>query len=489
MIPESPVKYGYDGNGSNRIFDFPSPVVAKKDVRASVTDAAGVETHLAYPDDYAVSLISSGGAEDATAIGAIVTLSIAAPEAGTRISVWRETPRNQELNLTNQGPYFAESTEKAFDKLTLIAQELRGLADTADANIASLQVKDIEHDEGIAQALATAGNAVSIAESAVAKSNAAVATANEAKSIAQTASGDASAAIATANAANAKSDAAVATAGAANAKSDAAVSTANDAETTADNAKAIAEGIDGKAQQALDAAGGAAATANDAAATAGQAVDVANAANAAAANAAAKADSAVAAANGAAMAAGNAVITADNATATANAAVATAANAIDAANAAGDTAAGAAATANAASVAADEAKAIAQAAEAVADEARTAAVEAVLIAEGIAATAQEALDVAGEAMEIALQAMPPAPADGLYYGIGRTWVKAELPAGDPFVVDANGYAIEVKRPSYLANPIFAVGDPYITLNPSLQPGDSDSVFIVDSAGYVVLKSA
>ncbi len=111
LIPEK-----YAGNNTAKEFSFPFRVFAPSDVVVIQADDTGAETTLIAGQDYTVTLDSSG-------IGGVVTLFSALP-SGFILSISRSTPINQETDLVNQGAFFAEDHETAFDKLTAICQEM-----------------------------------------------------------------------------------------------------------------------------------------------------------------------------------------------------------------------------------------------------------------------------------------------------------------------------------------------------------------------------
>lgn len=86
--------------------------------------------------------------------------------------------------------------------------------------------------------------------------------------------------------------------------------------------------------------------------------------------------------------------------------------------------------------------------------------------------------------------MPAAPTTGRgYLGSGKSWLAWDPAAGEPFVVDGDGYAHTVLRPIYTESAIWNVEGMYVSLRPDAKSGDQDSVFIIDSEGYAVLRSA
>lgn len=112
------------GNGIIKTFSFtfkairPSDVVVKISSGDEVTDE---ETLPEYGTDYTVTLNND---QDVSA-GGTVTFAVA-PEPGSRIAITSDTEIDQQLVLTNHDGFLPESLNDAYDKLTIICQELKG---------------------------------------------------------------------------------------------------------------------------------------------------------------------------------------------------------------------------------------------------------------------------------------------------------------------------------------------------------------------------
>lgn len=111
------------GNGIIKTFSFtfkairPSDVVVKISSGDEVTDE---ETLPEYGTDYTVTLNTD---QDVSA-GGTVTFAVA-PEQGSRIAITSDTEIDQQLVLTNHDGFLPESLNDAYDKLTIICQELK----------------------------------------------------------------------------------------------------------------------------------------------------------------------------------------------------------------------------------------------------------------------------------------------------------------------------------------------------------------------------
>ncbi|ECI2916340.1 hypothetical protein CSP68_002623 [Salmonella enterica subsp. diarizonae] len=107
----------YTGNGVTTSFPYTFRIFKKSDLVVQVVDLNENITELILDTDYTVT--GAGGYT-----GGNVVLS--APLAnGYHISISRELPVTQEIDLRNQGKFFAEVHEDAFDKLTMLIQQVR----------------------------------------------------------------------------------------------------------------------------------------------------------------------------------------------------------------------------------------------------------------------------------------------------------------------------------------------------------------------------
>lgn len=109
----------YTGNGVTTSFPYAFRVFKKSDLVVTVIDTDENITTLTLDTDYTVSGAGSYS-------GGSVTL----PQpllAGYQISIARSLPVTQETDLRNQGKFFAEVHEDAFDRLTMLIQRVRSL--------------------------------------------------------------------------------------------------------------------------------------------------------------------------------------------------------------------------------------------------------------------------------------------------------------------------------------------------------------------------
>ncbi|EOC2776312.1 hypothetical protein OM252_00680 [Escherichia albertii] len=109
----------YIGNGVTTTFPYTFRIFQKSDLVVQVVDLDENIAVLALDTDYTVT-----GAGGYNGGNVIVSKALA---NGHKISISRELPVTQETDLRNQGKFFAEVHEDAFDKLTMLIQHVRSL--------------------------------------------------------------------------------------------------------------------------------------------------------------------------------------------------------------------------------------------------------------------------------------------------------------------------------------------------------------------------
>lgn len=105
----------YTGNGVTTSFPYTFRIFKKTDLAVSVVDLNENITVLVLDTDYTVT--NAGGYN-----GGNVVLTTPLTN-GWQISIARELEPTQETDLRNQGKFFAEVHEDAFDKLTMLIQQ------------------------------------------------------------------------------------------------------------------------------------------------------------------------------------------------------------------------------------------------------------------------------------------------------------------------------------------------------------------------------
>lgn len=106
----------YTGNGVTTSFPYTFRIFKKTDLEVSVVDLDENITVLVLDTDYTVT--NAGGYNGGNVV-------LATPLAnGWQIAIARELEPTQETDLRNQGKFFAEVHEDAFDKLTMLIQQV-----------------------------------------------------------------------------------------------------------------------------------------------------------------------------------------------------------------------------------------------------------------------------------------------------------------------------------------------------------------------------
>ena len=106
----------YNGNGVTTVFDYDFRIVSRAHLRVVSTSADGEEMTLELDDDYDVSDVGAAN-------GGAVTIT-PAPVSGSTITIFLNVPFTQEMNLENQGAYYAETVEAAFDLAVMRDQQM-----------------------------------------------------------------------------------------------------------------------------------------------------------------------------------------------------------------------------------------------------------------------------------------------------------------------------------------------------------------------------
>ncbi|WP_163310223.1 NosD domain-containing protein [Enterobacter kobei] len=109
----------YTGNGVTTSFPYTFRIFKKTDLAVSVVDLDENITELVLDTDYTVT--NAGGYNGGNVV---LTTPLA---NGWQISIARELEPTQETDLRNQGKFFAEVHEDAFDKLTMLIQQVSSM--------------------------------------------------------------------------------------------------------------------------------------------------------------------------------------------------------------------------------------------------------------------------------------------------------------------------------------------------------------------------
>jgi len=107
------------GNDATTVFPFAFKVFTTADLRVVRTNALGVESDLVLDTDYTVALNANQDNDP----GGTVTRGTALP-TGERLTITSDVEALQPLVLTNNGGFYPRVINDAFDKITIIAQQL-----------------------------------------------------------------------------------------------------------------------------------------------------------------------------------------------------------------------------------------------------------------------------------------------------------------------------------------------------------------------------
>lgn len=109
----------YQGNGTTTVFPYRFRILKSSHMVVTVSDKLGVLKTLTLGTDYTITGVG-------LVAGGNVVLSSALAD-GWLISLDRDLPAVQETDLRNQGRFFAETHEDAFDYLTMLIQRALSL--------------------------------------------------------------------------------------------------------------------------------------------------------------------------------------------------------------------------------------------------------------------------------------------------------------------------------------------------------------------------
>ena len=204
MISNETAKHIFSGDGSSTQFPIPfdffqnaAGVFDKNNqITVILTDSAGTETTLTEDTDYEVETLPPAGLGSSGYCG-YVTLSTA-PAVGEKLTVMRDVPLVQELDLEDGQQTSAPQLEAALDKIVMTLQQLNEKLQRAICYNPSTTDNQTDAAAYLATLYAAAQDAVSAKNAAVAAQGAA----QTAQRGAETAANNASTAISTHNQSN-----------------------------------------------------------------------------------------------------------------------------------------------------------------------------------------------------------------------------------------------------------------------------------------------
>lgn len=153
-------------------YPFYFKIFEKTDVYVVVTDDTGVETTIEADTDYRVVMNEN---QDSDAGGYVTLLK---DYTGSKITIGSQVPYDQGVNITNKGGFYPSTLNKAYDKLTILCQQLyEQVSRCIKVNISSGMSADEYKDdlEGLVnQSVSSAASAAASAQQAAADSAQAV---------------------------------------------------------------------------------------------------------------------------------------------------------------------------------------------------------------------------------------------------------------------------------------------------------------------------
>ncbi len=231
---------------SGAAYPFAYKVFAKTDVYVVVTEN-DIESIITLDTDYTVTLNDD---QDNNPGGYVSLLTQYG--SNCKVAIGSDVPYDQGMTLTNKGGFYPDTLNKAYDKLTILCQQLlEQVSRCIKVNISSsLSAEDYKGqlDGTTRDAAESAAVAASSAQDAASSAATAVTLANKA-------SMDASSAVATAGQAETAAASATATANKALSKAETAITTADTATTRAGSALEKAQSAENKASSAETTAG------------------------------------------------------------------------------------------------------------------------------------------------------------------------------------------------------------------------------------------
>lgn len=171
-VSNTNTKLQYSGDGSNRTFAITFPLLSAAHLRVITTDASGTETEVSahYTLSPALDAITYPTVES----------GLAPLPTGSKITLLRQTPLTQALDLQSGNILDAEELERGYDKLTYIVQELKEQLARALKYKAS-EMNEHTAEEYLEQVSAGATAAASSATAAAAYASAAASSATDAE--------------------------------------------------------------------------------------------------------------------------------------------------------------------------------------------------------------------------------------------------------------------------------------------------------------------
>lgn len=115
-LSSSTSRNDYIGNGVTDTYPYTFKIFTEQDLLVTVRDTSGVETTLSYPTDYAVTGTRSPSGGDVILVAGFLA-------SGYAITIRRVRTATQTTDIRNQGAFFPEIHEDAFDHQVMLIQQ------------------------------------------------------------------------------------------------------------------------------------------------------------------------------------------------------------------------------------------------------------------------------------------------------------------------------------------------------------------------------
>jgi hypothetical protein len=121
MLESTTSRVDYTGSGSVSTYSYNFKIFAATDLKVTVltSGSPAVEFDLTYINDYTVT----GVGEESGGTITLINPSFAPLPTGDKLSIRRVVPLTQETDIRNQGDFYPETLEDAFDHLVMIDQQ------------------------------------------------------------------------------------------------------------------------------------------------------------------------------------------------------------------------------------------------------------------------------------------------------------------------------------------------------------------------------
>lgn len=114
----------YTGNGTVSTYSYTYRIFSNTDLLVTVRDTSDVETALTLTTDYTVTGVGGGSGGTIVLVNASQTwLTAGKLKSGYVLTIRRVRPLKQLTDIRNQGAFYPEVHEDAFDSLVMIAQQ------------------------------------------------------------------------------------------------------------------------------------------------------------------------------------------------------------------------------------------------------------------------------------------------------------------------------------------------------------------------------